>query len=149
MNDRQLSVKVVNRSKYGLPAKQTPGSSGYDLFADLETPLVLMQLERKLIPTGLYVEIPLGWEAQVRPRSGLAWEAGITVLNTPGTIDADYRGEVKVLLINLGKEPYTIKPGQRIAQLVFCPIVTSVLWETVQECSPTIRGTGGLGHTGE
>jgi dUTP pyrophosphatase len=141
-------VKVINTSPFALPAKQTGGASGYDLFANLSSPKVLFPMERYLAPTGLYFEIPMGYEAQIRPRSGLAWESGITVLNSPGTIDSDYRGEIKVLLINLGSEPYTIMPGQRIAQVVFVPILNILLQET-PSLSYTARGEQGFGHTGK
>lgn len=143
-----LEIKVVNKSSFSLPIKQTSGSSGFDLFAHLSRPALLVPMERYLAPTGLYFEIPMGYEAQIRPRSGLAWEAGVTVLNSPGTIDSDYRGEIKVLLINLGKESYTIMPGQRIAQVVFVPILNVLLQET-PSLSSTVRGGQGFGHTGK
>jgi dUTP pyrophosphatase len=147
-NSDLLYVKVINASSFALPKKQTSGASGYDLVANLSSAKVLAPMERYLAPTGLYFEIPIGYEAQIRPRSGLAWEAGITVLNSPGTIDSDYRGEIKVLLINLGREPYTITPGQRIAQVVFVPILNVLLQET-SSLSSTGRGEQGFGYTGK
>ena len=147
-NSDLLYVKVINASSFALPKKQTSGASGYDLLANLSSAKVLAPMERYLAPTGLYFEIPIGYEAQIRPRSGLAWEAGITVLNSPGTIDSDYRGEIKVLLINLGREPYTITPGQRIAQVVFVPILNVLLQET-SSLSSTGRGEQGFGYTGK
>lgn len=125
----------------------TQGSSGMDLFASLEEDLTLHPGERRMIPTGISLALPEGYEGQIRPRSGLATQKGITVLNTPGTIDSDYRGEIKVLLINLGSEPYTIKNGDRIAQMVISPVSRAILIE-VQELPPTKRQEGGFGHTG-
>ncbi len=142
-----MKVKIVNNSRYHLPAYETGASAGMDLRANLDEPIILRSLERALIPTALFVEIPVGFEMQVRPRSGLAIKKGITVLNAPGTIDADYRGEVKVILINLSKDDYEIKDGDRIAQL----IVSShekVDWIEVDELVETERGAGGFGHTG-
>ncbi|HMO33587.1 MAG TPA: dUTP diphosphatase [Lacibacter sp.] len=143
-----MKVKIVNRSRNPLPAYATPGSSGMDLRADLDTTIVLQPLERTLVPTGLYVELPQGYEAQIRPRSGLAFKQGITCLNTPGTIDADYRGEIKVLLINLSNEPQELLPGDRIAQLVV-QRVEQVSWEAVTELAPSVRNAGGFGSTGK
>jgi dUTP pyrophosphatase len=143
----RLIVRIRNTSPYPLPTYQTPGASGVDLYANLPTPYTLQPGERLLVPTGLYLEIPLGWEAQIRPRSGLALHYGITLLNAPGTIDADYRGEIQVLLINLGQQPFLIEPGMRIAQMVFCPIAQAQ-WEVVPALSPSERGEGGFGHTG-
>ncbi len=143
----RLIVRVRNTSLYPLPTYQTPGASGVDLYANLPTPYTLQPGERRLVPTGLYLEIPPGWEAQIRPRSGLALHHGITLLNAPGTIDADYRGEIQVLLINLGQEPFTIEPGMRIAQMVFCSIAQAQ-WEIVSALSPSDRGEAGFGHTG-
>jgi len=142
-----LSVKIVNRSTNPLPTYATAFSSGMDLRANLLEKLVLSVGERKLIPTGLYIELPQGYEAQVRPRSGLALKQGITCLNSPGTIDADYRGEIGVLLINLSGQEQVIQHGDRIAQLVIQPVVQCA-WETVTELSDTQRGGGGFGHTG-
>jgi len=142
-----LSVKIVNRSTNPLPAYATEFSSGMDLRANLLETLVLTAGERKLIPTGLFIELPKGYEAQVRPRSGLALKQGITCLNSPGTIDADYRGEIGVLLINLSGQEQVIQHGDRIAQLVIQPVVQCA-WEAVNELSGTQRGDGGFGHTG-
>jgi dUTP pyrophosphatase len=142
-----LSVKIVNRSTNPLPTYATAFSSGMDLRANLLEKLVLSVGERKLIPTGLYIELPQGYEAQVRPRSGLALKQGITCLNSPGTIDADYRGEIGVLLINLSGQEQVIQHGDRIAQLVIQPVVQCT-WETATELSDTQRGDGGFGHTG-
>ncbi len=150
MNSRSVAVKVKrlpHAEGIELPSYATEHSSGLDLRAAVEEPLLLKPMERALIPTGLIVEIPEGYEGQVRPRSGLAVRHGITVLNSPGTIDADYRGEVKVVLINLGGEPFTIKRGDRIAQLVISPVVKAVL-EEVQDITATARGGGGFGSTG-
>lgn len=130
-----------------LPKRQTDGSSGLDLMADIDAEVVLQPMQRKLIPTGLALEIPIGFEGQVRPRSGLALRHGLTVLNTPGTIDADYRGEVQVLLINLGDEPVTVQRGDRIAQLVFARVWAADL-EEAADLAATDRGAGGFGHTG-
>ncbi|MDB5230676.1 MAG: deoxyuridine 5-triphosphate nucleotidohydrolase [Chitinophagaceae bacterium] len=141
-------IKIVNTSTNPLPAYATDGSSGLDVRAELKEPLVLESLQRTLIPTGLFVEIPEGYEAQVRPRSGLALKQGITCLNTPGTIDADYRGEIKVLVINLSGEKQTIQHGERIAQLVFQQI-EKIHWQLVEQITETKRGDGGFGHTGK
>ncbi|MDX1954157.1 MAG: dUTP diphosphatase [Chitinophagaceae bacterium] len=143
-----MTIRIINRSANPLPAYATPGSSGMDLRADLTGAVVLKPLERTLIPTGIFLEIPLGYEAQVRPRSGLAIKQGITCLNTPGTIDADYRGEIKVILVNLSSEDQTIHPGDRIAQMVFQQI-TQINWEEVSELEKSQRGEGGFGHTGK
>ena len=144
----KTSVKIINQSSNPLPSYATEGSAGMDLMANLENPVVLQSLERTLIPTGLFIELPKGHEAQIRPRSGLAIKQGITCLNTPGTIDADYRGEIKVILINLSKEPQTIKPGERIAQMVI-QTVEQVQWQEVEVLTETIRSAGGFGHTGK
>jgi len=144
----KIKVKIINNSPNALPEYATEGSAGMDLRAHLETPVVLQPLERQLIPTGLFIELPLGYEAQVRPRSGLAIKQGITCLNTPGTIDSDYRGEIKVILINLSQEPQTLHPGDRIAQMVVGP-VTQVSWEEVSAITESARGAGGFGHTGK
>lgn len=141
-------VKIVNKSHHPLPHYATTGSSGMDLHAYLNAPISLQPLERVLIPTGLFLEIPQGLEAQIRPRSGLAIKQGLTCLNTPGTIDADYRGEIKVILINLSNEIQTIQDGERIAQMVFQE-VTQINWVTVDQLNNTDRGAGGFGHTGK
>lgn len=142
-----MQVKVINKSRNPLPDYETPSAAGMDLRADLEKPVTLAPGERRLILTGLYLEIPEGYEAQVRPRSGLALKHGITVLNAPGTIDADYRGEVGVILINHGIQSYSIQPGERIAQLVFAHIARAEL-VAADSLANTERGEGGFGHTG-
>lgn len=144
----QHIVKIVNKSHHPLPQYATPGSSGVDIRAFLSESIQLAPLERTLIPTGLFMEIPENWEAQVRPRSGLAIKQGITCLNTPGTIDADYRGEIKVILINLSNEIQVIQDGDRVAQIVFQK-VEKAQWEHVESLSITERGAGGFGHTGK
>ena len=141
-------VKIVNESGNPLPAYATEGSAGMDLCAHINESVVLEPLERKLIPTGLFIELPTGYEAQIRPRSGLALRQGITCLNSPGTIDADYRGELGVILINLSNEMQVIKTGDRIAQMVIAP-VTQISWEPATALAPTNRGTGGFGSTGK
>ena len=143
-----IKVKIVNHSSYPCPAYATPLSAGVDLKANLEQPVVLQPLGRALIPTGLFIALPAGYEAQVRPRSGLALKHGITVLNSPGTVDADYRGELKCLLINLSDEPFTIEPGERIAQIVVARH-EQVEWDLVEELDDTQRGAGGFGSTGK
>jgi dUTP pyrophosphatase len=143
-----MKVKIINRSKHALPAYETIASAGMDLRANLEQEIVLKPLERKLIPTGLFIELPIGTEAQVRPRSGLALKKGITVLNAPGTVDADYRGEVGVILINLSNEDFVIADGERIAQLVIAKHERAE-WEEATELSSTERGAGGFGSTGK
>ncbi|HRO46558.1 dUTP diphosphatase [Agriterribacter sp.] len=143
-----LTVKIINQSSNPLPAYATPGASGMDIRAFISSPVVLQPMERSLIPTGLFVEIPQGYEIQVRPRSGLAVKQGITCLNTPGTIDSDYRGEIKVILINLSNEPQSIQPGDRIAQIIVQRIETAQ-WEAVENISVTSRNEGGFGHTGK
>jgi dUTP pyrophosphatase len=142
-----LNVKIINRSKHALPEYATEQSAGLDLRANLNTPVELAPLERAMIPTGLSLELPAGFEAQVRPRSGLAAKHGITVLNSPGTIDADYRGEVNVILVNLSNQAFTINDGERIAQLVVARH-ERVVWENTEVLSETERGEGGFGHTG-
>ncbi|OYW78534.1 MAG: deoxyuridine 5'-triphosphate nucleotidohydrolase [Sphingobacteriia bacterium 32-37-4] len=142
-----LAIKIVNQSNNELPSYATLGSSGMDIRAFMTEPIVLQPSERGLVPTGLFVEIPPGYEIQIRPRSGLAIKQGITCLNSPGTIDADYRGEIKVILINLSNEPQTINPGDRIAQMVVQK-VELVQWVAVEELSNSDRGTGGFGSTG-
>ena len=141
-------IKIVNKSHHPLPAYATSGSSGMDLRAFITEPISLAPLSRILVPTGLFLAIPYTWEAQIRPRSGLAIKQGITCLNTPGTIDADYRGELKVILINLSNETQIIKDGDRIAQIVF-QAVEKVEWELAEELEETERGEGGFGHTGK
>jgi dUTP pyrophosphatase len=143
-----ITIPVINRSAFPLPAYATVGSSGLDVRANIEQPITLQSLERTLVPTGLFVEIPLGYEIQVRPRSGLAVKQGLTCLNTPGTIDADYRGEIKVILINLSQEPQIIQPGDRIAQLVL-QTIELIEWKNVDQLNETDRGSGGFGHTGK
>jgi dUTP pyrophosphatase len=143
-----MHISIINKSSNTLPEYATVGSSGMDIRANIENSIILNQLERTLIPTGLFVEIPNGYEAQIRPRSGLAIKQGITCLNTPGTIDADYRGEIKVILINLSNETVTIQHGDRIAQMVFMKIEQVQLTE-VEIINETQRGEGGFGHTGK
>ena len=147
VSEKMITVKVVNRGHHQLPAYATPQSAGMDLRANLEEPVVLRPLERKLIPTGLHIALPEGYEAQVRPRSGLALKHGITVLNTPGTIDADYRGEVGVVLVNLSQEDFVVNDGERIAQMVIARHEQADL-VVVSELDTTERGEGGYGHTG-
>ena len=142
-----MKVKIVNKSHHPLPAYETGLSAGMDLRANLEAPVVLSPLKRMLVPTGLFIELPAGFEAQIRPRSGMAYKSGITVLNSPGTIDADYRGEIKVLLVNLSDAEVTINDGDRIAQMVVAAH-SVVSWEPSDELSDTDRGAGGFGHTG-
>ena len=142
-----MKIKIVNRSKHNLPKYETEASAGMDLRANLEMPLQMRPLERVLVPTGLYIELPVGYEAQVRPRSGLALKKGITVLNSPGTIDADYRGEIRVILINLSNETFEINDGDRIAQMVISSHVQAQ-WDSVEVLTETRRGAGGFGHTG-
>jgi dUTP pyrophosphatase len=143
-----MNVFVRNTSSNALPEYQTSESAGMDLRADLTEPITLKPLERVLVPTGLYIQIPPGYEAQVRPRSGLALKHGITVLNSPGTIDSDYRGEIKVILINLSDTPFVIQNAERIAQIVFAE-VKQARWQAVNELEVTDRGHGGFGHTGK
>lgn len=143
-----IQVKIINKSSNPLPSYATPGSAGMDLMASLDNAVTLGSLERQLVPTGLFIELPEGYEAQVRPRSGLAIKSGITCLNSPGTIDADYRGEIKVILVNLSKEPHTIQPGDRIAQMIINR-VEQIGWELVNEITVTQRNAGGFGHTGK
>lgn len=142
-----MNVKIVNKSAYGLPAYATEMSAGMDLKANISEPSVLNPLCRMLVPTGLYIQLPAGYEAQVRPRSGLAAKHGISVANAPGTIDADYRGEIKVILINLSNEPFTVNPGERIAQMVVAKH-EKVEWESVESLEESTRGKGGFGSTG-
>jgi len=143
-----MKVNIVNQSKHSLPEYATALSAGMDLRANIEEPIILKPLERKIIPTGLFLELPAGYEAQIRPRSGLAIKKGITVLNSPGTIDADYRGEVCIILINLSTEDFIINDGERICQMVIASHVQAELVE-MQELGETERGAGGFGHTGK
>ena len=142
-----MKVRILNKSGFENPFYATTLSAGMDLKANVDEPVVIAPLERAMIPTGLFIELPEGYEAQIRPRSGLAAKFGITVLNTPGTIDADYRGEIKVILVNLSKEPFTVQRGERIAQMVVAEH-KRVEWEDAQELSQTARGEGGFGSTG-
>jgi dUTP pyrophosphatase len=142
-----MNVKVINKSKHPLPEYETPHSAGLDLRANIDEPITLQPLERTLVPTGLFIELPVGYEAQIRPRSGLAIKHGISLVNTPGTIDSDYRGEIKIILINLSKDSFVINDGERICQMV----VTrheQVEWQPAEELEETLRGAGGFGHTG-
>src|SRR5689334_22067374 len=143
-----ITIRIINKSANNLPEYATAGSSGMDIRADLQQAITLQPLERTLVPTGIFTEIPIGYEIQVRPRSGLAIKQGLTCLNTPGTIDADYRGEIKVILINLSHEPQTIQHGDRIAQMVVHS-VGQVAWVPVTEIGVTERNAGGFGHTGK
>lgn len=142
-----MQVRITNKSRHALPAYQTIASAGMDLRADLEAPLTLKPLQRILVPTGLFIELPIGYEAQVRPRSGLAYKHGLTVLNSPGTIDADYRGEIRVLLVNISDEAFVVNDGERIAQLVIARH-ESVEWVEAEALSDTARGAGGFGSSG-
>ncbi len=144
----KVKLRIINESTNQLPAYATEGAAGMDIRANLEGPLLLQPLERKLIPTGIFIELPEGYEAQIRPRSGLAITQGLTCLNSPGTIDADYRGELKIILINLSQEPQTIHHGDRIAQMVVHK-VEKVKWKQVKSMSATERDKGGFGHTGK
>lgn len=143
-----MQIKVINKSKHALPAYATEAAAGMDLRANLAEPVVLKPLERRLIPTGLFIELPVGYEAQIRPRSGLALKKGITVLNSPGTIDADYRGEIGVILINLSSEEFVVADGERICQMVVARH-EQAQWVETDELGGTERGTGGFGHTGK
>ncbi|MCT3760439.1 dUTP diphosphatase [Elizabethkingia anophelis] len=142
-----MKIKVINKSKHDLPKYQTAQSAGMDLYANIEASVTLQSLERRIIPTGLFIELPVGYEAQVRPRSGLAFKNGVTCLNSPGTIDADYRGEVGVILANLSKDEFTINDGDRIAQLVIAKHETAE-WIPVESLEETERGAGGFGSSG-
>lgn len=142
-----MQVRIVNKSKHDLPKYETEASAGMDLRANLDESFELAPLQRILVSTGLFIELPVGYEAQVRPRSGLAFKHGISVLNTPGTIDADYRGEIKVILVNLSDQIFVIQDGERIAQMVISAHVQAQL-EAVEDLSETVRGAGGFGHTG-
>ncbi len=143
-----MKVKIINKSKHPNPTYSTSFSAGMDVRANLDQPVVLKPLERALIPTGLYIELPIGYEAQIRPRSGLALKKGITVLNTPGTIDADYRGEIGIILINLSNEDFVVNDGDRICQIIISKHET-IQWENVDILQSTERGSGGFGHTGK
>ena len=142
-----MIIRIINRSKNNLPGYETLHAAGMDLRADLEKAVSLLPMERKLIPTGLHIELPEGYEAQIRPRSGLAFKHGIGIVNSPGTIDADYRGEVKVLLINFSDQVFEVKHGERIAQMIVAKH-EKVTWEQVEVLNDTVRGMGGYGHTG-
>lgn len=142
-----MNVKIINTSNFPLPQYQTTGSAGMDLSANIEDTISLEPLQRTLIPTGLYLEIPIGFEAQIRPRSGMAFKKGITVINAPGTIDSDYRGEVRIAVVNLSNEIQTIEPGERVAQMVIAKHET-ITWDPVNTLEQSERGVGGFGHTG-
>lgn len=143
-----MIVRIVNKSHHLLPEYATALSAGMDLRANIDAPIVLQPMERSIVPTGIYIALPDGFEAQIRPRSGLALKHGITVLNSPGTIDADYRGEVKVILVNLSNEPFTINDGERICQMVIAKY-QQIKWNEVKILDETERGAGGFGHTGK
>ena len=143
-----MKLKIINRSNNALPAYETAHAAGLDLRAHLSEAMSIAPMQRQLIPTGLFIELPIGYEAQIRPRSGLAFKNGITVLNSPGTIDADYRGEIKVLLINFSDQVFVVEPGERIAQMVLAAHA-QITWEEVTLLSETARGEGGYGHTGK
>jgi len=142
-----MNIRIINRSKNPLPAYETLHAAGMDLRAELEATMLLQPMERKLVPTGLYIELPEGFEAQIRPRSGLAFKHGIGIVNSPGTIDADYRGEIKVLLINFSDQAFEIKSGDRVAQMIVAKH-EKVDWQPVEVLNETTRGEGGYGHTG-
>ncbi len=142
-----MKIKIVNKSKHALPAYETAFSAGMDLRASLDEPILLKPLERVLVPTGLFIELPAGYEAQIRPRSGLAIKKGISLANTPGTIDADYRGEIKIITINLSGQDFIIQDGERIAQMIISRHETAE-WIEVEELNETSRGEGGFGHSG-
>ena len=143
-----MKIRIINKSKHQLPHYATPLSAGLDLRANIESPITLQPLQRCLVPTGLYMALPAGYEAQVRPRSGLAIKKGITVLNSPGTIDADYRGEICIILVNLSNEPFVIEDGERVAQMVIARHEQAE-WEEVETLDETERGAGGFGHSGK
>ena len=142
-----MNIKIINESRHALPAYETEASAGMDLRANLTDPVLISSMERKLIPTGLFIELPVGFEAQVRPRSGLALKHGISILNSPGTIDSDYRGEIKILLINFSEVAFEIGNGDRIAQMIISRH-EHINWEEVNILTDTVRGAGGYGHTG-
>jgi dUTP pyrophosphatase len=141
------TIKIVNQSSFDCPSYATPDSAGMDLRANIKEPITLKSLQHAPVPTGLFIELPQGYEAQVRPRSGLAAKYGISVLNSPGTVDADYRGEIKVILVNLSTEDFVLNPGERIAQMIIAKY-EKIEWQTVDNLSETSRGTGGFGSTG-
>ncbi len=143
-----MNIPVINQSRHALPKYETIASAGLDLRANIEEVVQIEPLQRALIPTGLFIELPIGYEAQIRPRSGLAFKHGITVLNSPGTIDADYRGEIKILLINLSNESFIVNDGERIAQMIIAKH-EQIDWQVVEKLSDTDRGAGGYGHTGK
>jgi dUTP pyrophosphatase len=143
-----MQVKIINKSSFPLPQYETAGSAGLDLRANIKEPITLVSLERQLLPTGLYIELPIGYEAQVRPRSGLAIKKGLGLVNSPGTIDSDYRGEIKIIIVNLSNQPQTIEPGERIAQMVIAKY-EQIEWAEVAVLSETERGAGGFGSTGK
>ena len=143
-----MKIRIINKSKHQLPQYATPLSAGLDLRANIESPITLQPLQRCMVPTGLYMALPAGYEAQVRPRSGLAIKKGITVLNSPGTIDADYRGEICIILVNLSNEPFVIEDGERVAQMVIARHEQAE-WEEVETLDETERGAGGFGHSGK
>ncbi len=145
--DKSMQVKIVNRSRHPLPDYSTPLSAGMDLRANLDAPITLKPLERRLVPTGLFIELPGGFEAQIRPRSGLSLKKGISVVNTPGTIDADYRGEIGIILINLSEIDFEVNDGERICQMVINK-VEQITWTEVNSLEDSVRGAGGFGHTG-
>ena len=144
---KKMKVRIINKSKHTLPAYATLASAGMDLRANIDLPVVLKPMERFLVSTGLFIELPIGYEAQIRPRSGLAFKNGVTVLNSPGTIDADYRGELKVILVNLSSQEFVVQDGERIAQMVIATHEQAE-WVEVEELLETERGAGGFGHTG-
>nr|WP_121270637.1 dUTP diphosphatase [Pedobacter schmidteae] len=143
-----MNINIINKSAHALPQYETAHAAGMDLRAHIETEITIKPLQRVLVPTGLYIELPVGFEAQIRPRSGLAYKHGISIVNSPGTIDADYRGEIKVLLVNLSDTDFVVNNGDRIAQMVIARHET-VSWNAVDELSDTVRGAGGYGHTGK
>lgn len=143
-----MKIKVINRSQHALPQYETELAAGMDIKADIAQSITIKPLERVLVPTGLYVELPEGYEMQIRPRSGLAAKFGLTVLNSPGTIDPDYRGEIKIILANMSSQDYLLNPGERVAQMVIAQF-TRVVWESVEALGETERGSGGFGHTGK
>jgi len=142
-----MQVKIINKSKHALPEYETPYSAGMDLRANIDAPITLNPLERTLVPTGLFIELPVGYEAQIRPRSGLAIKHGISLANTPGTIDSDYRGEIKAIVVNLSDTPFVINDGERICQMIVARH-ERVEWAPTGELADSVRGTGGFGHTG-
>jgi len=143
-----MNIKIINKSAHALPQYETAHAAGMDMRAFIESEITIKPLQRILVPTGLYIELPVGYEAQIRPRSGLAYKHGISIVNSPGTIDADYRGEIKVLLVNLSDADFVVKDGDRIAQMVIAKHET-IAWEAVESLSDTARGEGGYGHTGK